>query len=80
MKKTLTALLAVIIVSFTSCKKESVQQGCNCGTVLSDNVADFSVIIRNKCSGNEKKFNLAEGDWMNAYVGSEFCITNVTSW
>jgi hypothetical protein len=64
-----------------SCKKEAIApKTCNCGLVESDNVQDYSVVIKNSCSGNNKKFYLQEGDWMNAYVGSNYCITNVTSW
>lgn len=73
--------LAVTIITLLSCEKDNKQpQVCNCGLVVSDNVSDYSVVIRNSCSGNEKKFYLQQGDWMNAYVGSDYCITNVTSW
>ena len=76
-------IISIGIIFLLSCEKdnnESVQEQCNCGLVLSDNVSDYSVIIRNNCSGNEKKFYLQEGDWMNAYAGSEYCITNIKSW
>jgi len=76
MKKTIIGL--AIILSIASCKKE--QTICNCGLVVSDNVSDYSVVIRNSCSSNEKTFYLQPGDWMNAYVGSDYCITNVTNW
>ena len=75
MKKTL--FLATLVVMFASCKKD---EPCNCGLVVSDNVSDYSVVIRNNCSGNEKKFVLQAGDWINAHVGSDYCITNVSSW
>jgi len=88
MKKTiLTIVTAALLIS---CSKEKdtpapapVSQpssSCNCGLILSDNVQDYSITIRNSCSGNSKKFILQEGDWMNAHVGSNYCITNVTSW
>jgi hypothetical protein len=72
-------IIAGVIVS---CKKENITPNkfCNCGLVVSDNVEDYSVVIRNSCSGNEKKFTLQPGDWMNAYVGSDYCITNVNNW
>ena len=76
-------ILMIAVSMMVSCKKDNqplVQEQCNCGLILSDNVSDYSVVIRNSCSGNEKKFYLQEGDWMNAYVGSDYCITNVTSW
>lgn len=55
-------------------------EDCNCGLIVSDNVKDYSVVIRNKCSGNEQKFYLQAGDWINAHVGSDYCITNTSSW
>lgn len=75
MKKTIGILL---LLTLLSCEKEKVE--CNCGLVLSDNVNDYSVVIRNDCSKNEKKFYLQQGDWINAHVGSNYCITNVSSW
>lgn len=77
MKKTIYGL--AIILSIASCKKEDVKQ-CNCGLVVSDNVSNYSVVIRNNCSNNQQTFTLQPGDWMNAYVGSNYCITNVSSW
>jgi hypothetical protein len=53
---------------------------CNCGLIVRDNVKDYSVTIRNACSGNEQTFRLQQGDWINAHVGSDYCITNVTNW
>ena len=77
MKKLIIGL--AIILSIASCKKDAAKV-CNCGLVVNDNASDYSVVIRNSCSGNEKKFILQPGDWMNAYVGSDYCITNVTNW
>jgi hypothetical protein len=76
-------ILILAVSMMVSCEKDNqppVQEQCNCGLILSDNVSDYSVVIRNSCSGNEKKFYLQEGDWMNAHPGSDYCITNVTSW
>jgi hypothetical protein len=78
MKKTILGL-AIILSIATSCKKEDAKV-CNCGLVVSDDVNNYSVVIRNSCSGHEKTFYLQPGDWMNAYVGSDYCITNETSW
>jgi len=77
MKKTLTIL--AVALSIISCKKEDAKQ-CNCGLVVSDDVTNYSVVIRNDCSNNQKTFTLQPGDWMNAYVGSNYCITNIGSW
>ena len=81
MKKNVMVLL-IASVSVFSCKKDEIkpQEVCNCGLVQSDDVSDYSVVIKNSCSGNNKKFYLQEGDWMNAHVGSNYCITNVTNW
>lgn len=76
MKKIIFGLL---IILFASCKKEDVKP-CNCGLITSDDVTDFSIVIRNECSGNYRRFYLTEGDWMTAYVGSNYCITNSGSW
>ncbi len=70
--------MAVCTALLTSCKKET--QPCNCGEILSDNASDFSVDIKNDCSGNTKTWYLSESDWMNAHVGTHYCITNTTSW
>lgn len=74
MKKIIFGLL---IILFASCKKDEV---CNCGLVTSDDVTNYSVVIRNQCTGNSKRFFLTQGDWMNAFVGSNYCITNSGSW
>lgn len=76
MKKTILILLSSVML-LSSCVKDQI---CNCGLVVSDRVSDYSVVIRNDCSGHEQRFILQPGDWMNAYVGSQYCITNVTSW
>lgn len=79
MKKLL--LIVIIVFSLFSCSNDdNPSQSCNCGLVLSDRVSDYSVVIRNSCSGNEQRFYLQGGDWMTAYVGQDYCITNVTSW
>ena len=76
MKKLL--LLSLLLTCMLSCKKE--QKDCNCGRVMSDDVTNYSVIVRNNCTDNEKTFTLQEGDWMNAYVGSDICLTNEPTW
>ena len=80
MKKIILALV-LIVISY-SCNKDNPQPNkpCNCGLIQSDDVTDYSVVIQNDCSGNNKKFFLQQGDWMSAYVGTHYCITNVTSW
>lgn len=79
-------LLVLGLVALVSCNKEIVTPNnpqneiCNCGLIVSDNVSDYSVTIRNSCTDNLKTFYLLPGDWMNAYVGDNYCITNVTGW
>jgi hypothetical protein len=70
-------MFAASIIMLASCKKEEI---CNCGLIKSDNAANYSVVIENDCSGNNKEFVLAEGDWMNAHPGETYCISNVDSW
>jgi hypothetical protein len=69
--------LATILILF-SCKKS--EETCNCGLITDDNVNDYSVTIRNSCTNNTKKFYLTRGDWVNAFVGSNYCITNSGVW
>jgi hypothetical protein len=77
MKKVIFSI-AVATALLTSCEKET--KPCNCGIIMSDYVSNYSVDIKNDCSGNVKNWVLSEGDWMNAYVGNRYCITNTTSW
>ena len=69
-------LIVGIGLTMISCTKES----CNCGVIQSDNISDYSIVIRNSCSDNNKTFYLSEGDWMNAHSGDDYCINNVESW
>jgi hypothetical protein len=78
--KKLFCILGLSIILFTSCSKESLNGPCNCGLVVSDHVSDYSVVIRNNCSKNEKTFYLQPGDWMTAFVGKDYCITNIPNW
>ena len=85
MKKLVLVLGLAFVGLSTSCEKEDIKttdqkSGCNCGLVISDDASDYSVVIRNSCSQNSKKFILAPGDWLNAHVGSNYCITNSTGW
>jgi hypothetical protein len=77
MKKVILVIAVVALVS--SCKKKE-DEPCNCGLIQSDNVQNYSVVIRNECTGNNKEFTLSQGDWMNAHVGSNYCITNSGKW
>jgi uncharacterized lipoprotein NlpE involved in copper resistance len=80
MKKSVLAV-SVLVISLISCDKKAEQPApCNCGLVQSDNVQDYSVVIQNECSGNNKTFVLQQGDWMNAHVGTRYCITNSGQW
>jgi hypothetical protein len=78
MKKVILTIAVVALIS--SCKKKEEEGPCNCGTVKSDNVQDYSVVIENECTGSTKTFTLASGDWMNAHPGSRYCITNSGKW
>ena len=79
MKKIVLAIAVVALLG--SCKKKEKDEGpCNCGIVQSDNVQDYSVVIKNECSGNNKTFVLSPSDWMDAHVGSNYCITNSGKW
>ena len=78
MKKVILTIAVVALIS--SCKKKEEDAPCNCGIVQSDNVQNYTVVIQNECSGNNKTFTLSAGDWMNAHPGSKYCITNSGKW
>ena len=73
-------LIIVLAIGLTSCESEFINGDCNCGLITSDRISDYSVVIRNNCTDNSRRFNLTPGDWMNAYVGSDYCITNIDKW
>jgi hypothetical protein len=76
-------LLVSLILLLSACEKQ-----CNCGIVkdggIETNPTTFDsfywVTIENSCSGNVQQFYLTQDDWYDAQVGSDFCISNVTSW
>ena len=75
------ALIFCLLIGILACKKEEIKkENCNCGRILSDDITNYSIKVRNNCTGNEKTFTLQEGDWMNAYVGSDICLTNEPTW
>ena len=71
-------LILILSLSLVGCEKE--EKTCNCGLIESDNIKDYSIVVRNECSQNSKKFYLSEGDWMNAHPGSTQCFSDVKSW
>ena len=60
MKKVIFCI-AVATAFLSSCTKEEVKK-CNCGLILSDDASDYSVNIKNDCSGNVKKWTLYPSD------------------
>ncbi len=82
-------LLAVVLFTasmllLSSCKKD---KSCNCGIITDDaiefdvnNDIFYSLTIRNECSDNLGKYYFTYNVWLNAPVGSYFCVTNVSSW
>ena len=76
MKKIIIAVALLMV----GCSKEEVKKHSTCGLIVSDNVQDYSITIRNSSSGNLKTFVLYEGDWMNAHPGDNYCISNTTPW
>lgn len=77
MKKIMLILSVVALLG--SCKKKD-EGPCNCGVIQSDNIQNYSVVIKNECTGNNKTFYLSQGDWMNAHPGNNYCITNSSKW
>lgn len=61
-------------------QQEPTAVDCQCGKIMSDDVDDFSVVVKNDCSGVYKSIILHESDWMLAHVGENICLTNVPAW
>ena len=81
MRKLFTTL-TVLSLLLSSCTEDSPLTPCpsSCGEIISDNVTNYSITIRNECSGNDKTFYLSSSDWATAYVGTDYCITNTQPW
>lgn len=77
-------IIAVLALGLMGCEKEEVGLApCSCGTVANDGIDTNGchwLELRNHCSGNKKKFCVDADKWMTAYVGTDFCLTNVNGW
>jgi hypothetical protein len=74
-------MIFMLAIGLVSCSKEEDKQ-CNCGTIANDGITGtcYWLEIRNDCTGNKKTFCFDQDVWMNAYVGSNFCVTNQGQW
>jgi hypothetical protein len=77
-------IILILMIALIGCNKEDTpQQDCVCGTIANDGIDPLGCYwleIRNDCSGNKKKFCFDEDIWMDAYVGTNFCVTGVSRW
>jgi len=77
MKKLMIVLLT--ITAFASCSKDATKN-CKCGIITDDaieNGNNFTLSIKNDCSGNTKKFYVYLNTWMDGVVGENFCMTEI---
>ena len=74
-------MIIMLAIGLVSCNKEEDKQ-CNCGTIANDGITGtcYWLEIRNDCSGNKKTFCFDQDVWMDAYVGSNFCVSNQGQW
>jgi hypothetical protein len=74
-------MIFMLAIGLVSCGKEEDKQ-CNCGTIANDGIngSCYWLEIRNDCTGNKKTFCFDQDVWMDAYVGSNFCVTNQGQW
>ena len=79
MKRVLVLLAAAAFKM--SCEKEE-ELACNCGTITdhTSNNNCYWLEISNDCSGNKKSFCVDWSTWVQAYVGTEFCMKKPESW
>ena len=80
--KKIILIMAIIALSFTSCRKEDLCSQTNCGVIVDDGITAGCnwLDIRNNCSGNVKRFCFDTNTWFNNYVGDDFCVTNESGW
>jgi hypothetical protein len=74
-------MIFMLAIGLVSCTKEE-DKPCNCGTIANDGITGtcYWLEIRNDCSGNKKTFCFDQDVWMDAYVGSNFCVSNQAPW
>ena len=80
-------LLLMAVMMLSSCLKEEVppaagQDPCNCGIVL-ENLTEYDnyyLVVRNKCTNNPWKFQLAYGDWVGHDPGDTVCFSGGARW
>ena len=79
MKNYLLIILAALTLG--GCSDDTVtKSNCNCGLILDDRVYDYSILVRNDCTGNEMWIQLYPGEWVNAHPGERACFTEIDSW
>ena len=69
-------LIMMGVISFSSCKKDALKD-CKCGVIQDDaieNSNQFTLKIKNDCSGNTQKFYVTLNTWMDGVVGEPFCM------
>lgn len=74
-------MIIMLAIGLVSCNKEEDKQ-CNCGTIANDGITGtcYWLEITNDCTGNKKTFCFDQNVWMDAYVGSNFCVSNQGQW
>ena len=61
--------LLILAMALVGCEKEDIMD-CNCGVIQDDGIdSSYWITIKNDCTNNTERFNLTEGDWMNAHQG-----------
>ena len=65
----------------SSCSKDDVCVS-NCGEIINDGITNgcYWLEIENECTRNAKTFCFDESVWLDAPVGSSFCVSNEVSW
>lgn len=71
----------LLSVAMLGCVKED----CTCGVIIDDEIEIdnnfnifYSLTIKNDCTNNVEKFYFSQDVWIDAYVGSNFCVLNTT--
>ena len=77
-------ILALTLVAFLGCNEDTPNpnKDCNCGTVANDGIDGecYWLEIRNNCTDNKKTFCFDQDIWMDAHIGSNFCVADEPQW
>ena len=78
--KKITLIIVASIFFLAGCQKD---KRCNCGEIVRMGITNtncYYMVIKNSCSGNEKRFCYDEQIWSKYKVGEQKCVPLFETW